>query len=334
MSDARLSVANSGNTSAAREHFVTLFDASFLPIGLALYQSLVAHAAPFRLWVVAIDEEVERRLKQLALPDLEVIPLWAIETPELLAVKPGRTRGEYCWTITSFTFGAVLDRDPAAKRVTYLDSDVFFLDDPRVLLRELDDSCKHVLITEHAYAPNYDRSHDSGRFCVQFLCADRSDEARKVIRWWQERCIEWCFARYENGRFGDQVYLDQWPTLFGDKVHIVRQVEKTLAPWNVLHFAQLASGRLQPVMYHFHSLRLLPGRRARLFKFYDVGPAGMEIYRQYLAALQQAFATLDLAGIQVPVHTIPPERFGWLKTLRRRWEGTERYAKILHARRE
>ena len=112
--------------------------------------------------------------------------------------------------------------------------------DLRILLKELDESGKHVLITEHAYAPEYDRAHDSGRFCVQFLTFDRSDSAREVMRWWQDRCVEWCFARYENGKFGDQVYLDQWPTLFGDRVHIVRQVEKTLAPWNVLYFSRTA----------------------------------------------------------------------------------------------
>ena len=82
------------------------------------------------------------------------------------------------------------------------------------------------------------------------------------MRWWQDRCIEWCFSRYEDGKFGDQVYLNQWPTLFGDRVHIVGQVEKTLAPWNVLYFSQQAAGPLKPVMYHFHGLRLLPGRRA------------------------------------------------------------------------
>lgn len=218
---------------APREHFVTLFDDSFLPIGLALYESLVAHAGAFRLWVVAIDDAVEKHLAQLALPDLTVIPLRTLETPELLAVKPGRTRAEYCWTLTPFTAQAVFDRDPAARRATYVDADVFFLADPRILLDELDCSGKHVLITEHAYAPEYDRSHDSGRFCVQFLTFDRSDQAHTVMRWWQDRCLEWCFARYEDGKFGDQVYLDQWPSLFGDCVHIAQQVEKTLAPWNV-----------------------------------------------------------------------------------------------------
>src|ERR1700722_19809278 len=68
------------------EHFVTLFDASFLPIGLALYHSLVAHARPFRLWVVAIDDDVEQHLGRLALPGLMVISLSSLETPQLLAV--------------------------------------------------------------------------------------------------------------------------------------------------------------------------------------------------------------------------------------------------------
>ncbi len=326
------SASSDDNAGPPREHFVTLFDDSFLPIGLALYQSLVAQARPFRLWVVAIDAEVERHLGQLTLPDLTVIPLASIESPELLAVKPGRTRAEYCWTLTPFTAQAVFDREPTARRATYLDTDLFFLADPQILLDELDQSGKNVLITEHAYAPEYDRSHDSGRFCVQFLTFERSDRAREVMRWWQERCLEWCFARYEDGKFGDQVYLDQWPNLFGDRVHIVRQVEKTLAPWNVRHIAQQTAEqgrpRLTPVFYHFHGLRLLAGRRARLFKFYDVGAAGLAIYEQYLTALANSYAQLNAAGIRTPVHSLPPERFGWLKSLERRLKGTERFAKI------
>jgi hypothetical protein len=320
--------SSDSNADLSREHFVTLFDDSFLPIGLSLYQSLVAQGRAFRLWVVAIDGEVERHLGQLALADLVVIPLSSIESPELLAVKPGRSRAEYCWTLTPFTAQAVFDRDPSARRATYVDADVFFFADPRILLDELDQAQKNVLITEHAYAPEYDRSHDSGRFCVQFLTFDRSDRAREVMRWWQERCVEWCFARYEDGKFGDQVYLDQWPALFGDRVHIVRQVEKTLAPWNVRHFAQPTRSSLNPVFYHFHGLRLLPGRRTRLFQFYNVGSAGLAIYNEYLAALANSYAQLEEAGIRPPTHSLPRERHGWFRRLRRCLKGTERFARI------
>ena len=38
------------------EHFVTLFDAAFLPQGLALHRSLRRHAGDFTLWRVCVDE--------------------------------------------------------------------------------------------------------------------------------------------------------------------------------------------------------------------------------------------------------------------------------------
>ena len=37
---------------------------------------------------------------------------------------------------------------------------------------------------------------------------------------------------------------------------------------------------------------------------------------------------LDEAGIVVPSHVLPRERFGWFKRLGRRWQGTERFAAI------
>lgn len=310
------------------EHFVTLFDESFLAIGLALYHSLCEQAKPFRLWVICMDEAAEQHLALLALPDLSIVPIREIETPKLLAVKPGRSRGEYCWTVTPFSFDAVLDREQQATRVTYLDSDVFFFSDPRVLLSELDESGRDVLITEHAYAPEYDRSHDSGRFCVQFLTARRSEPARRVLDWWQQRCLEWCFARYEAGKFGDQVYLDQWPQLFGDNVHIVRQVEKTLAPWNVRHFSETAGAPLDPVMYHFHGFRLLGPRRARLYNFYRIGAEGMRFYNRYLTAISTSLETMRTAGIEPTFQRIPAERFARLHRTLRRLQGTEQFARI------
>ena len=139
------------------EHFVTLFDSNFLPMGLALHDSLMTQGQPFHLWILCMDERVEEQLKRISLPHVTLMPLAEVETRDLLVVKPGRNRAEYCWTLTPFTFQMVFDRDQDIQRVTYLDADLYFFDSPRILLNELDASGKHVLITEHAYAPEYSR---------------------------------------------------------------------------------------------------------------------------------------------------------------------------------
>lgn len=282
------------------EHFVTLFDQAFLAMGLALHRSLSerAGAGSFRLWIVCMDEEVEQSLQALALPDVSLIPLREMETEALRAVKPGRSRGEYCWTVTPFTFSAVFERAPEAQRVTYLDADLFFFDAPRLLLDEFERSGKHVQITDHAYAPEYDMSAKSGRFCVQFITFRRTEPGLEVLRSWQAQCMEWCFARFEPGRFGDQKYLDEWPRKFADAVHILEQTDKTLAPWNAASFA--ARAPLAPVFYHFHGLRLVKDRQVLCCVGYRISAPVRELYGNYVRTLGSLVDGLEGRGIRVP----------------------------------
>ncbi len=288
------------NSTYPAEHYVTLFDSTFLPMGMALHDSLMTHGQPFHLWIICMDELVEKQLARLALPRVTPLPLSAVETPELLAVKQGRSRGEYCWTITPFTFQALFDRDESIRRVTYLDTDLFFFAPPRILLREFEASGKDVLITEHAYAPRYEFYLNlSGRFCVQFLTFKRTPGARKVMEWWQARCLEWCFERHEEGKFGDQKYLDAWPGLFPHEVHILQQTEKTLAPWNLLHFEKL-HGDLDPVFYHFQRFRIIGPNEARLYGGYEIGPLGMKLYDSYLEAIGKSLLVMKKEGMTMP----------------------------------
>lgn len=288
------------------EHFVTLFDQAFLAMGLALHRSLQAQAGSgrFMLWIVCMDEEVEHSLRQLNLADVALIPLREIETEALLAVKPGRSRGEYCWTMTPFTPSAVMDRAPQAERVTYLDSDLYFFDKPQILFDEFEQSGKHVLITDHAYAPEYDVAEKSGRFCVQFMAFRRTEPGLKVLRSWQDQCVEWCFARYEPGRFGDQKYLDEWPVKFADEVHILQQADRTLAPWNASYFA--ARGPLRPVFYHFQGFRLVKGRTVVCSLAYRITAPVRKLYEAYIVALGGEVDSLEERGIRVVRLPRPP----------------------------
>ena len=215
-----------------------------------------------------MDEIVEAQLKKLALSNVTIVPLCNVETPELLAVKDNRSSGEYCWTLTPFTFQMVFDLDATVQRVTYLDADLFFFDSPNVLLEELTKAEKHVLITEHGYDPKYDQSSESGKFCVQFVTFNRSSEAFRVMSKWQNQCLEWCFNRHENGRFGDQKYLDTWPSEFSEIVHIFQAPEKALAPWNVDFHTNNIAKEFSPTFYHFHGLRILSPNLFRLYTKY------------------------------------------------------------------
>lgn len=314
------------------EHYVTLFDRNFLPQGLALAASLQRHAAPARLWVLCMDEAVEDQLARLAPAGVETIPLAEVESacPHLLEVKPERTAAEYCWTLTPQTFEGVWRRAPEASRVTYLDADTYLFAAPEPIFAELDASGKDALITEHAYAPDYlELTEPSGRFCVQWVTFANTSAGRNVQSWWRDRCLDWCFARFEAGKYGDQKYLDEFPTRFGDAVHILQASEQTLAPWNVDYLApHLHEGQL-PVLYHFQGFRLFRPDRARLYSGYRIGDFGQELYRRYLNELANQLRLLREHGLPVPTLPLPRVPLPWLRYPR--WlilTRTVRFAKV------
>lgn len=274
------------------EHYVTLFDSLFLPQGLALYRSMERHIHQYTLWVLCVDDETFVTLSQLGLTNVRLLQLSQVETPELLRVKPSRTIAEYCWTLTPFTPRFVFAADSNVSRVTYLDADIWFRKTPEPIFSEFDESKKEVLITEHAYAPEYDQSETSGEFCVQFMTFTRIG-GEPVRKWWEERCIEWCYSRLENGKFGDQKYLDDWPARFKDTVHVLKQRHLFLAPWNATRFPYSDA-----VAYHFHGLRIC--KKIVLTSGYALpDPVVNFVYKNYLSDLKYSILLLKEHGVEI-----------------------------------
>lgn len=286
------------NSNRPAEQFVTLFDSHYLPLGLCLYRSLEQHARPFHLWIVALDDACAEALAKMRLDHATVLRLAEVENEALRAVKKDRSVAEYCWTLTPFLPSAVFQRAPGVERVTYLDADLFFFQPPGVLLDEFERSGKHVLITEHAFAPEHAHYLRYGRFCVQFMTFRNTPAARRVREWWQARCLEWCYGREEDGKFGDQKYLDDWPQRFAAEVHVLPGVERTLAPWNVAHVAA-TQGEARPVFYHFHSLKIVSRSRVVLHFMYRIGKPSRWIYESYLQCLRAVVGEMRRNGIPV-----------------------------------
>lgn len=280
------------------EHFVTLFDSNYLLQGLALHRSLESQGEPFVLWVVCMDENVERAIISLGYPSLKAIALTELESlePRLLDVKPLRSRGEYCWTLTPFTYAAVHAKDAEIKRVTYVDADLYFWGPASALLDQMDRTGADVMLTEHAYAPEYRQEALAGVYCVQFLPFAFNASGIEILSWWQERCLEWCYARFEGGRFGDQKYLDDWLVRWGkQRVAVLEDKSLTLAPWNIDHIAPESPRGI----YHFHGLRIYSNERVRLWSCYRIGKKNrLMIYEPYLSALGEIRKMLMLSNLK------------------------------------
>ncbi|WP_040910917.1 hypothetical protein [Leptospira broomii] len=247
-------------------NFCTLFNSKYFSRGIVLLKSLEKFCStPYHVYVIAFDFETFEALKKLNLPNVTPISLEEFEDEELLEAKKSRTIQEYCWTCTPSSIAYCI-REFKLDQCTYIDADLMFLSDPKVLLDEMGDSS--ILLTEHRYTPKYDQSLLSGIYCVQFISFKNDIRGIKALQWWRQKCIEWCYATIEDGKFGDQKYLDDWRDRF-EGVHVLNHLGGGIASWNVQQYGfylkddsvfgiDLKSKAEFPVVfYHFHDFKIL-----------------------------------------------------------------------------
>lgn len=248
-------------------NFCTLFDTAYLSRGLVMYNSLKQHTDNFHLYIFAFDDLCYTMLSTLNLDNITVISLSMLENNDLTEAKKTRTRAEYCWTCTSSVIEYILVNYNTPD-CTYLDADLFFFRSPSAIFDELKKSEKSVLITEHRYSTlsGYFEQKKAGRFCVQFITFTNNPESRHVLNIWKNQCLNWCFNKYEYGKFGDQKYLDEWPEKY-ENVHILNHQGGGVAPWNIrryniieknnsLYGIDLATNeQFNLIFFHFHFVR-------------------------------------------------------------------------------
>ncbi len=283
----------SSHNISGSEVYVTLFDSLFLPQGLALYHSLLEHCQDFRLWVLCIDDDCFQCLNQLNLDFLHLLKLSNLETDQLRNVKRDRSRAEYCWTLTPWSIQWVLAADLEAKRVTYIDADIFFFKDPSPIFSDLDDSGKSFILTGHNFSPSYEQSSTAGIYCVQFVPVVRG-RGEIILKYWRDKCMDWCFARFEDGKFGDQKYHEEIAYLYRDDVLILNSDSRFMAPWN-LDIVPYSKA----ILYHFHGFRILKRKKFLLCQSYRLPRCVVDnIYNPYIRTINLLYSRYCNSGLK------------------------------------
>lgn len=295
-------------------HFATYFDSRFLPQGLALYRSLEKHNSAFVWWVLCLDDETCRVLERLALPHARLVRLSELECadPALRDTKSNRLTYEYYWTCGPAFLGYLLAREPSIEHLAYVDADIHFFGDTSVLSDELGDG--NILLHEHLARREADDPRAGGRFNVGVMLFRRSPETLDCLHRWREQCLAWCYDRHEEGRFGDQAYLDDWPAQFNG-VMVARHPGLGMAPWRVTDAALSRVGSKvqvsgQPlIFYHFSKVRRLHRFAYQLhdWRFHRhpmTTVVRYGIYAPYVRALYAAEREIRIAGGHIPASVL------------------------------
>jgi len=287
-------------------NFCTLFDSNYLSRGLALYYSLIRHCKNFHLYIFAFDDFSCQILRELKLLNVTVISLNEFENEKLLKIKSSRSKVEYYWTCTPSVIYFCIKKYKL-DMCTYVDADIYFFSSPSLLIKEMEE--KSVLITKHNYYKKYDQSETSGIYCVQFVTFKNDVNGMKVLNWWKNACINWCFNRFEDGKYGDQKYLDDWTNRF-EGVCVLKNEGGGVAPWNIqkynfkkekkaiIGYTKDRKTIFGLIFYHFHGMKIF--RVFNIFWYsttknyvYDINKSDSElIYTPYFKEIVNIYKKL------------------------------------------
>lgn len=261
--------------------YTTLFNRRYLLKGLGLLDSMNEHTDPgirSPVFVCALDDPTAFVVEQFAQdwPRLKVHTVHGWEPPfytgEQHARRQRMTVAEYCWSLASdFTewVAGGTHLDPETYGWIYLDADCGWFADPVYALMHT--WAANVGITPHRWTPRHaERLRPNGYYNVGYVLFRNNEVGRHVLGTWAQQVREWCYNRYEPGRFADQAYLNAWPELY-EGVWSIRHLGVNLAPWNQeqYQYGHFPDDKLAIydeekdvwwplVLYHFHELRQRP----------------------------------------------------------------------------
>lgn len=321
-------------------NFCTLFNINYLSRGLALYYSLEKVCDGFHLYIFAFDDQTNEILNKMKLPHATIISLEQFEDKDLQSVKTDRTIAEYCWTATPAAIYYILNKFNV-ESCTYLDADVYFYSSPKVIFDEFEHNS--VLITEHRFSPEYRKDEkNNGKYCVQYITFKNDASGLEALTWWKNQCIVWCYNRHEEGKFGDQMYLNDWTTRFKN-VHVLEHLGGGLAGWNISQYEffknkekffgieNKSGNEFDVVFYHFHYLRFYTNGKL------DLGPriisdkAKEYFYIPYLKKLEELKRKVFEINPHVDPQGTEKQVYNWrtpLRYLKRKILGLHNVSKL------
>ena len=216
--------------------FCSVMSGQYSYQGVVLYNSIKKYDEYFKIFYLCIDNLAYEIFSALKLENVILIKAEEIESyfTELKEAKTNRAINEYAWTLKSSEMLYIFDKYEEVDRLIWLDGDIQMLANPQTIYDEW--GSKSIILTEQYYTGWHEPLIKTyGRFQAGFIGFCRTNEGLECLRWWQRKCIEWCYVRFEEGRWADQKYLDIVPEEFPNTC-IVKSLGINMTPFVLYRF--------------------------------------------------------------------------------------------------
>lgn len=274
-------------------HLFTSISANYLPKARVLAQSAKKNLARHQFHVILCDDlpdwfDIEHE------PFDSVITIDELPIPHPIPWIFGHTVVELCTAVKGLAFLEIAKRY-AADEIFYFDPDIVIFSNLESLIDKLD--CYSILLTPHLTEPEQSLDgiidHEIGTlkhgiFNLGFLGVRTDDEGMRLLRWWSDRLLKFCYDDIPDGLFTDQRWIDLAPSLF-ENIYILRDPNYNVATWNLSN--RYASGSLKygiminglPLgFYHFSGFDS-GAQEVMLKKYAGTNPTVWELREWYIA---------------------------------------------------
>jgi hypothetical protein len=234
----------------------TVCNIAYLPKALVLANSLMNYDQK-KLKVVLFDKKQDFRY-----PNEMIEILWVEE----LGVPNWRQLAfmydiiEFSTSLKAFIAEQLLQD---YEKVIFLDPDTCLYSSVDSILKDLESN--PILLTPHYTTPQPSTDVESdlammrfGSFNLGFFAVSCRKETLEFLRWWKQRCVDFCFMESQFGLSTDQKWVAIAPCLF-ESLKVSFNLGYNVAPWNT--FERLISkniqgtyqinNRFQLVFFHF-----------------------------------------------------------------------------------
>ncbi|MGE5630417.1 MAG: glycosyltransferase [Caulobacteraceae bacterium] len=281
-------------------YYCTIVSKEYLHKGLMLYKSLKKYDQAFKMFFVCMNDDAKALLSGIITDNAVFISIEDVEREdtELASVKAGRNEKEYAWTSKASIFLYLFKNYPKVDRILWLDSDIVFFSSPKPIFDRFK-SCSILLTKERFKGINKRLNKVYGIFNTGLMGFKRDKYSIKCLKWFREKCIEWCFNWVLPGKWSDQMYVNDWEKRF-KRVRVIKHTGINVTAWNVQGCKiekvdnKIFLDHKKLVFYHYSGFNYFNKNEFELCCYIKIPEAvKREIYMPYVKEYQSIIELLD-----------------------------------------